>query len=153
LSEKEKRVVETLKARDREVRAHEAAHKAAAGGLAKGGANFSYEMGPDGQRYAVGGEVSIDTSPVAGDPEATLRKAETIRAAALAPAQPSGQDRGVAAQASQMAMEARAQITAQDTEGPDNPGQRSDNHPAIDAYQSSPASAEEASQALLNLVV
>jgi len=108
LSEEEKSQVEQLKARDREVRAHEAAHKAAGGVHVRGGASFSYQRGPDGVNYAVGGEVSIDTSAVPNDPEATLRKAETIRAAALAPAEPSSQDVSVAAQATQMAAQARA---------------------------------------------
>jgi hypothetical protein len=110
LSAKEKRQQEKLQARDREVRAHEAAHQAAAGGLARGGASYRYEIGPDGKRYAVGGEVSIDTSDVPDDPQATLRKADAIRAAALAPAQPSSQDLAVAAQATQMAMEARVEL-------------------------------------------
>ena len=98
--------VETLKKRDREVRAHEQAHIAAGGSLVRGGAVFEYKTGPDGKRYAVGGEVSIDTSEVPNDPQATLRKAAQIKRAALAPAQPSPQDYRVAAQAAQM--EARA---------------------------------------------
>ena len=71
LSEQELKQVQELKTRDREVRAHEAAHLAAAGSLAIGGASYSYQRGPDGVQYAVGGEVSIDTSAVEGDPEAT----------------------------------------------------------------------------------
>ena len=110
LSADEKKQLEQLQARDREVRAHEAAHKAAAGSLARGGASFEFENGPDGRRYAVGGEVSIDTAKVSGDPQATLRKAQTIRAAANAPAQPSAQDRAVAAQATQMEAEARQEL-------------------------------------------
>ncbi|MCP3986264.1 MAG: hypothetical protein GY723_17940 [bacterium] len=108
LTEEEQREVEELTRRDREVRAHEAAHKAAAGSLAKGGASFSYETGPDGRRYAVGGEVSIDASPVGDDPAATARKMERVRMAALAPADPSGQDRQVAARAASDAREARS---------------------------------------------
>ncbi len=108
LSEEEKSQVDKLKARDREVKAHEAAHKAAGGAHVQGGASFSYQRGADGVNYAVGGEVSISTSAVPNDPEATLRKAETIRAAALAPAEPSSQDVSVAAQASQMAAQARS---------------------------------------------
>jgi len=111
-SESEQRQIAELKARDREVRAHEMAHQAAGAGLVRGGASFRYEQGPDGQSYAVSGEVSIDTAAVNGDAEATLRKAENIIAAALAPRQPSSQDRAVAAQASQMAAEARAQLIA-----------------------------------------
>jgi hypothetical protein len=110
LNEEEKAQVEELRARDREVRAHETAHKAAAGSYARGSAQFTFEDGPDGRRYAVGGEVSIDTSKVSGDPEATIRKAQTIRRAANAPAQPSGQDRSVAAQATQMESQARSEL-------------------------------------------
>ena len=113
LSADEKRELDKLKARDREVRAHEAAHKAAAGSLARGGAQFETETGPDGRRYAVGGEVSIDTSRVPGDPEATLHKAQTIRRAANAPVQPSAQDRAVAAQETRMEAEARQELREQ----------------------------------------
>ena len=113
LNAEEKRELENLKARDREVRAHEAAHKAAAGNLARGGAQFEFETGPDGRRYAAGGEVSIDTSKLSGDPQATIRKAQTIRRAANAPAQPSSQDRAVAAQANRMEAEARQDLAAQ----------------------------------------
>ena len=98
-----------LKATDRAVRAHEQAHISAAGGYAKGGASFSYTRGPDGKLYAVSGEVGIDASPVPGDPDATIRKAQIVRQAAMAPANPSGQDRSVAAAASQMAQEARVE--------------------------------------------
>ncbi len=110
LSDAEKSQIEELKRRDTEVRAHEQAHKSAAGNLVKGGANFSFETGPDGKRYAVGGEVSIDTSTVEGDPQATLAKAQQIKRAANAPAQPSAQDRSVAAQASQMEVQARKEL-------------------------------------------
>lgn len=102
-----------LQARDREVRAHEQAHLAAAGQYAKGGASFSYTRGPDGRNYATGGEVGISTSAVSGDPEATLRKAEQVRRAALAPAEPSTQDLKVAAQATATASQARQDIAAQ----------------------------------------
>lgn len=105
-----------LKARDREVRAHEAAHAAAAGSVATGGPQFTFTRGSDGRLYAVGGEVNIDTSPVPNDPEATIQKARTIRAAALAPANPSAQDRAVAAQASQMEAQARRELQQERTE-------------------------------------
>lgn len=110
LTEEQQREVEDLKKRDQEVRAHELAHLAAAGAHAAGGISFEYRQGPDGKRYAVGGEVSIDTSPVANDPEATLRKARQIQAAAYAPAEPSGQDRAVGQQAAQMAAQAQQEI-------------------------------------------
>jgi hypothetical protein len=113
LSAEEQKQVEKLKRRDAEVRAHEAAHMAAGSGLVRGGASYEYEQGPDGKKYAVGGEVSIDTSPVRGDPEATLAKAQKIRSAAMAPANPSSQDRRVAAQASQMAAEAQREMATE----------------------------------------
>lgn len=116
LSDDELLEVQALKRRDAEVKAHEQAHTAAAGSLAQGGASFDYQTGPDGKRYAVGGEVSIDTSAVAGDPQATLVKAQKIRRAATAPADPSAQDRSVAAEASRMEAEARSQMVQQGRE-------------------------------------
>lgn len=106
LTPQEEEEVEELRRRDAEVRRHEAAHKAAAGQYARGGPTFEYQTGPDGRAYAVGGEVSIDTSPIPNDPRATIRKADAIRRAALAPEEPSAQDRKVAAEAE--AMRARA---------------------------------------------
>jgi hypothetical protein len=114
--------LQQLAARDRAVRAHEAAHKAVGGNLA-GAIHFDYQTGPDGKRYAVGGEVPIDTAKVAGDPQATLLKANRIRSAALAPADPSAQDRAVAAHAAQMATEARVDIVAQQSASQNKPEQ------------------------------
>ena len=54
--------------------------------------------------------VPIDLSRVPDNPEATLQKANTVKRAALAPAEPSPQDRQVAAQAVQLALEARSEI-------------------------------------------
>lgn len=106
---KDQRLINELAKVDREVRAHEQAH-AAVGGQYAGSPTYSFVRGPDGIGYAVGGEVSIDTSPVPNDPEATLRKAQVIRAAASAPAEPSPQDRRVAAQAASLENEARAEL-------------------------------------------
>ena len=115
LSPEDAAQVAKLKQIDRQVRQHEQAHMAAAGGLATSGASFTYKKGPDGVNYAVGGEVSISTSP-GRTPEETIQRARTVRAAALAPADPSGQDRAVAAQAAKMEMEARMEL-AQQPEG------------------------------------
>lgn len=101
--------IQKLAERDREVIAHEQAHNSVGGQYAKA-MSLTYERGPDGQNYAVAGEVSIDTGKIANDPQANLDKAQTIRRAALAPANPSSQDRKVAAQAIQMSMEAQANI-------------------------------------------
>ncbi len=97
--------VRQLQKRDREVRQHEMAHLAASGGLATSGAIYSFQRGPDGQSYAVGGEVNIDVSK-GRTPQETISRAQTIIAAALAPAEPSGADRAVAAQARQMQQQA-----------------------------------------------
>ncbi len=115
LSEEEKSAVQKLKKRDRDVKAHESAHMAAGGGIVQGGASYEYERGPDGKMYAVGGEVKIDTSSE-NDPQATIRKMKQVKMAALAPAQPSGQDRAVAAQAAQAEAQARIELTEQKSE-------------------------------------
>ncbi|HCA26322.1 MAG TPA: hypothetical protein DEP05_01520 [Betaproteobacteria bacterium] len=104
--------IQALQKSDREVRAHENAHIAAGDGV-QGGPSFQYTTGPDGRLYAIGGEVGIDASPVPGDPEATLRKTETVRRAALAPAQPAAQDRAVAVQAAMSAAAARMELMQQ----------------------------------------
>lgn len=112
LTEEEEEVVRELQERDREVRQHEAAH-AAAGGQYAGSPRYTYQLGPDGRQYAVGGSVSIDTAPVDGDPEATLQKARQVRAAALAPADPSSQDRSVASAAAALERQALAELAAE----------------------------------------
>ncbi len=110
LSDEDHKKVDALRERDREVRTHEQAHAAAGGSHIRGGITFEYETGPDGRRYAVGGEVSIDTSPVSGDPQKTILKAQQVRRAALAPAEPSAPDRQAAAAASRMEAEARQEL-------------------------------------------
>ncbi|MCB1961253.1 MAG: hypothetical protein KDE68_12140 [Rhodocyclaceae bacterium] len=107
-------LIDQLKATDRQVRSHEAAHLAAAGHLALGGAGFSSVRGPDGRMYAVGGEVNIDVSP-GRTPEETIAKGEQIQRAARAPADPSAQDIRVAAQAAQMVAEAQRELAAEPT--------------------------------------
>jgi hypothetical protein len=105
----ELRELEQLAQRDKEVRAHEQAHKAAAGSHA-GAISLSYRTGPDGQRYAVAGEVPVDLSPVRGDPSATVRKMTQIRQAALAPADPSAADRAAASRATALMQKAQADL-------------------------------------------
>lgn len=123
----EQQEIQELAERDREVRAHEQAHAAAAGRYGCS-PTYSFVRGPDGNSYAVSGEVKVDTSPIPGDPEATLRKAQQLRRAANAPAEPSDQDGRVAAQAAQMELEARAQLRekesseGEDVQGADSTG-------------------------------
>lgn len=115
LTPEEQSQLEKLKARDRVVRQHEQAHMAAGAGLVTSGASFTYQKGPDGVNYAIGGEVGISTSP-GRTPDETIVRARQIKAAALAPADPSGQDRAVAAQATQMEQAARLEKAQAATE-------------------------------------
>ncbi len=121
--EEQERIVK-LKARDREVKAHEQAHIAAGGQYVRGGASFDYQTGPDGEKYAVGGEVSIDVSKESEDPGATIAKMQVVIRAALAPANPSSQDRSVAAQATRIESEARMQSAANAYTGQTSKGQK-----------------------------
>ncbi|WP_242482188.1 putative metalloprotease CJM1_0395 family protein [Thiocystis violacea] len=135
LSDEELREVQLLKQRDAEVRAHEQAHMAAGGQYVTGGPSYSYQRGPDGNSYAIGGEVGIDTSAISGDPAAAIAKARTIIRAALAPAEPSGQDQRVAAAARSMEIDAQRQLTElQDAR-----------REAVVAGAASPGAADEAS--------
>lgn len=111
LSEEERRMVESLRARDREVRDHEQAH-ARVGGAYASQPSYVYQSGPDGNRYAVGGSVAIDASPVPDNPKATIAKMEVVKRAALAPAEPSGADRRVAAFADSVRAQAIADLAA-----------------------------------------
>ena len=110
LSEAEKKQVEKLKKMDREVKAHESAHKAAGGSLVSGGASYTYVTGPDGRKYANSGEVQIDISYDLDNPQKTIEKMRHVRRAALAPSDPSAQDRSVAAKSSQIEAKARAEL-------------------------------------------
>lgn len=119
MSEEEVLELNDLKLRDQEVRTHEQQH-AAVGGQHAGSPSYEYETGPDGKRYAVEGSVQVDMSPVPGDPEATIEKMRQIKAAALAPAEPSQADRSAAAQAEQLIAEARSELREQQRGGTDN---------------------------------
>lgn len=108
----EQREIRELQARDQEVRAHEQAH-AIVGGRYASAPSYDYQQGPDGKRYAVGGEVQIDLAPVPGDPAATVQKMQQVKAAALAPAEPSAADRSIAAEAGQRLLQAQAELIAE----------------------------------------
>jgi len=113
--EQEQQQIKELKARDTEVRTHEQAH-AAVGGQYAGSPSYEYQRGPDGTNYAVGGEVPIDVGVINGDPQATIDKMQTVRSAALAPAEPSGADRAIAADATQKMAAAQAELASADDE-------------------------------------
>jgi hypothetical protein len=105
LNEAELRQIQELQSRDIEVRTHEQAHLSAAGQYAAGGPSYSYQTGPDGKQYAVGGSVPIDLGKES-TPAATIIKMRIVKRAALAPANPSGADRQIAAQAGMQELQA-----------------------------------------------
>ena len=107
----EEKIINNLQQRDLEVRAHERAH-ATVGGSATGSPSFSYETGPNGKKYATSGEVSVDLSPVEGNPRATIAKMQKVHASALAPTNPSIQDTRVAASAARAIAQAQSEILA-----------------------------------------
>ncbi len=144
--EAELQQIQKLAERDRAVRAHEQAHQSVGGEFA-GAMSLTTERGPDGKQYAVAGEVMIDTSEVADDPRATQDKAQTIRRAALAPADPSSQDRRVAALANQMAVEARANLEKLTREeGMQDEAEKSENQEQQQAKEASSEERLEATQ-------
>jgi hypothetical protein len=101
------RQIQQLRTTDQKVRQHEQAH-VSAGGPHAGSPSYQFTRGPDNKNYAVAGEVPIDASPER-DPEATIRKMETVKRAALAPPDPSPQDLRVAQQADAAAAQARTE--------------------------------------------
>jgi hypothetical protein len=105
LSPDDERLLKELTARDSEVKTHEAAHQALGGGLA-GAASYTYQQGPDGKMYAIGGQVSIST-PSTSNPEEAIRNAHAVAASAMAAGSPSSQDFNVASSASIMEMKAK----------------------------------------------
>lgn len=137
--------IQELETRDAEVRAHELAH-AAAGGSYAGSPQYELTRGPDGKMYATSGEVSIDTAQIPGDPQATLKKADQIRAAAMAPAQPSSQDYRVASKAQAMATEARQEISEQHAAELSDSAEEGDDSGGISAPESITASASDRGQ-------
>lgn len=147
LSDEQKQQLDKLRKTDQEVRTHEAAHKAA-GGQYAGSASFSYQTGPDGQQYAVGGEVPIDMSPIPNDPQATIQKMQQVRAAAMAPANPSDADRQVAAKAAELAQKAQAEMAAGSTKGAGNGGQGQSGTETFTAGKPQTTAASSASESL-----
>jgi hypothetical protein len=112
LTSSKKALITRLQARDTIVKKHEAAHISAGGGVIRSGANFTYQEGPDKKLYAIGGEVSIDTSSEAA-PQDTIAKMQVVRSAALAPSDPSSTDYQVASTATMIEMQARLELSLQ----------------------------------------
>lgn len=140
LTEAEQQQVAELKKVDAEIKRHEQAH-ANVGGQYAGSPSYEYTTGPDGKRYATAGHVPIDVTPIPNDPKATAEKMEQVRRAALAPAEPSPEDRAVAAKAVQEKAKAQAELTKQNTEELANPGGAQGNDTAADSAASTAAQA------------
>lgn len=113
LTDEEQSEVKQLKARDTEVRTHEQAHQSAGGSYA-GSPQYEYKTGPDGNKYITDGHVNIDIGKES-TPEKTIEKMRTVISAAHAPAQPSGQDLKVAAEAQQKMSEAQQELSEENT--------------------------------------
>lgn len=128
--------VARLKQIEEKVKAHEAAHKAVGGNLASS-ASYSYTQGPDGHSYITGGEVQIDMSG-GRTPQETISRMQQVIRAALAPSDPSGQDRAVAAQAAtQMAQAQQEKMQAESPTAEPDPTQPVD--PSKEAIRSAVA--------------
>lgn len=125
LSDEEEAMLRELEARDIAVRAHEMAHMAAGAGLTSG-ASFTFQRGPNGQQYAIGGEVQIDMSS-GSTPKDTLNRAKRILSAASAPTDPSAADAAVAMQAAQMLQAAQVEIAQVKQEQTRTPAPESEN--------------------------
>lgn len=95
---------------DARVRGHEATHRRVLGPYAASGIQLTTRRGADGESIAVGGRIKADLAPVPGDPRATLRKANTVRRAALAVGSPSVADMRIAAEAYRLARDASEAI-------------------------------------------
>lgn len=140
LSGAEEQMVQQLKERDREVKAHEMAHLANAGQFAKGGPSYSYQQGPDGRRYAIGGEVPIDIGKERS-PEETIQKMQAVKRAAMAPADPSATDRSIAANAAAQENQARQELQSERQ----NPEQEQSDRTAAAPSEEAPQTGGEAS--------
>ncbi|WP_448212578.1 putative metalloprotease CJM1_0395 family protein [Colwellia sp. MEBiC06753] len=139
LTEQERQEVRDLELRHQEVIAHEQAHSAT-GGRYTGAPSYSYEVGPNGKRYAVEGEVSVDLSKP-GSPEETVSKMRKVYDAALAPANPSAQDLRVAAKASSALAQAQTELlqerittSAEEAQENDLSKPLGDNSPEIESF-------------------
>ncbi len=100
--------IQKLKSIEQKVIAHEMAHKIV-GGQYAGPMQYKYARGPDNRMYIVGGEVAIDVSE-APTPEETIKKMMQVQRAALAPADPSPQDKAVAIKAAMQLQKARLEL-------------------------------------------
>jgi hypothetical protein len=115
-SSAENRIQTQLQSISSAVKAHEKTHLAVLGPAAAGPIQYSYVVGPGGERYAVGGSIKVDLKPVPGNPEETIRKARRIRMASYAVNSPSGADMRVAAEAYRIEIQAKRELAEERAE-------------------------------------
>ena len=90
------------------MRREEEAHAAVAGKYGSPPV-YTYQRGPDGRLYRVGGSVAVSASVPEDDPEEARRAGRRIAAAANAPVRPSSADRAAAASGYLFALQAADQ--------------------------------------------
>lgn len=123
LTAREEKLINDLERIDKNVHEHEMQHYLAAQPYARTPEYFDV-IGPDGRHYAVSGITAFDASPIAGDTGATIRKLDTLVRAALAPRDPSEEDRRVAATLEQLVALLRQRSSARGSATPRPDGRR-----------------------------
>jgi hypothetical protein len=101
-------LLEKLRDRDALVRGHENSHILAAGGQVSGPVQYTYQTGPDGRQYAIGGSVNISVVSSPANDEDAARQAETARRAATAGGEMSLRDMQVAMRATEISARHRS---------------------------------------------
>jgi hypothetical protein len=114
LSDAQKKALEKFEQRDAEVKAHELAHQTNSGGLA-GAASYTYQQGPDGKMYAIGGSVPI-TFKSGSTPQESIKNAKAIASATTSPDAPSSRDFSLLSSAKMMQLKAEQQLLNGDKE-------------------------------------
>ncbi len=124
--------LQKLRMTEQKVKAHELAHKIAGGELA-GPVKYKYKRGPDGKLYIVGGEVPLRLKK-GKTPEETIEIARKVKRAALAPLDPSPQDRAVAMKATAMEMQARLEMMLKEKDQGQNPKREENDQKSISIF-------------------
>lgn len=137
LSSDDLRRVRELERIDRVVRAQENVLRAVAPDVVRGEPTFEFELGPDGQRYAIEGDSHIEL-PKGAEPRVAAEEASRALRAALAASGGSSADTSIALRAAGIEARARAQIRREE-------GAARDEH--LDELRAKAAAAYEAARA------
>lgn len=124
LSQNERAELAQLQARDAAVRQEEKGHAAAAGQYGSA-PQYEYQVGPDGQAYAIGGHVDMHIAAKTGSKEDINQALTTLQNAALSPNAPSAADLSAYRQATRLkdntlSSESTPSAFGSDTNGPDS---------------------------------